>query len=66
MMEYTIEEYGFPKEMGEMKMTCYGNSNPRDKVLEILSEVPDELMKVDYKNEKDKITRVYVEKAGDG
>lgn len=66
MMEYTAEEYGFPKEMGEMKMTCYRNSEPREKVLGILFEVPDELMKVDYKDERDKITRVYVEKGSGG
>lgn len=62
MALYSAEEYGYPKEMGEMKMSCYGNSDPCDKVLDLLSSVSNELMKVNYVDDRGKITRVFVEK----
>lgn len=61
LIPYSTEEYGYPKEMGEMKMTEYRNSDPRDMVLGFLSSIPDELMRVNYVDDRKKITRVYVE-----
>ena len=62
LLPYTAEEYGFPKELGDMKMVGYGNSEPRDKVLEILETIPQHLLKIDEWDERKKINRVYLEK----
>lgn len=66
LLHYTAEEYGFPKEMGKMKMVCYGNADPRDKVLEILATIPQSLLKIDYWDDREKITRYYLEKDSNG
>lgn len=59
-------DYGFPEEMGKMQMTGYGNSDPREMVLDVLSVIPNNLKKIDYKDDRDKILRVYLEKDNKG
>lgn len=66
LLDYTAEEYGYPKEMGEMKMACYKNSDPREKVLTILKTLPESTLKVDYVDDRGKITRYYLEKNNNG
>lgn len=62
LSNYTAEEYGYPKEMGKMKMACYKNSDPREKVLAILKKLPNSSLKVDHVDDRGKITRYYLEK----
>jgi len=66
LLSYTADEYGYPKEMGNMKMACYGNAEPRNKVLEILSTIPKNLLKIDHRDANDKVTRYYLEKGNNG
>lgn len=59
-IDYTAEEYGYPKEIGSMKMVGYGNADPRDKVLAILSKIPSKLLVVE-ENLRGEICRWYME-----
>ena len=40
MSDCSAEEYGYPKEIGRMRMTMRGNSDSRDEVLAVLSKIP--------------------------
>lgn len=66
LLNYTAEEYGYPKEMGQMKMACYKNSDPREEVLAILEKLPNSSLKVNYIDDRGKITRYYLGKDNNG
>ena len=66
LMNYTAEEYGYPKEMGKMKMACYKNSDPREKVLAILKKLPNGSLKINYVDDRGKISQYYLEKDNNG
>lgn len=66
LLHYTAEEYGYPKEMGKMKMACYKNSDPREEVLAILKKFPNSSLKVNYIDDRGKMTRYYLEKDNNG
>ena len=66
LLNYTAEEYGYPKEMGKMKMACYKNSDPREKVLAILKKLPNGSLKINYVDDRGKISRYYLEKDNNG
>lgn len=64
-VDYTAEEYGYPKEIGSMKMVGYGNADPRDKVLVILSKIPSKLL-VAEENIRGEMCRWYIEDLKNG
>ena len=57
---------GYSTKEGEGKAIVHGNSEHRDKVLEILSKVPNELLKIDHWDDRQKIDRFYLEKVNNG
>lgn len=56
----------FPEKLGNVKCVVYGNADPRQKVLEILKEIPKELLYSVQHTENDKITRIYIEESPNG
>ncbi len=64
--DMSAEDYGYPKEIGVMRMTGHGNADPRDKMLAILSEVPSKLVLAEYIDERGKIDRWYMEDLENG
>lgn len=56
----------FPEKLGDVKCVVYGNADPRQKVLEILKEIPKELLYSVQHTENDKITRIYIEESPNG
>lgn len=62
----SAEEYGYPKEMGTMKMIAIGNADPREAVLARLSRLPSKLKIYEHINPRGKITRWYLEHSANG
>lgn len=56
----------YPEKLGDVKCVVYGNADPRQKVLEILKEIPKELLYSVRHTENDKITRIYIEESPNG
>lgn len=56
----------YPKELGNVRCAVYGNAEPRQKVLEILKEIPQTLLYSVQHTNNDKITRIYIEVAPTG
>ena len=56
----------YPPEWGNVSCVVYRNAEPRQKVLEILKEIPHELLYSVQHTENDKITRIYIEVASNG
>ena len=49
------------KELGEVRVTGYPNADPREQVLAILDNIPANLLYNETGDERDKITRYYIE-----
>ena len=61
MSDCSAEEYGYPKEIGRMRMTMRGNSDSRDEVLAVLSKIPQGLLAAEFADERGKTDRWYIE-----
>ncbi len=59
----TVDDYGFPPELGKGVMTGYGNAEPRDKVLAILDKLPASLKVLEQTDEDNRVQRYYFEPA---
>lgn len=55
-----------PKEYGKIQATIYGNSEPRDKVMQILRQVNCDLFYSEFRTDNDKIRRCYIGRSSDG
>lgn len=51
----------FPGQLGDVRYTIHGNSDPREQVLGILNKIPQQLLYFEQRTENNKITRVYIE-----
>ena len=56
----------FPENLGNVRCVVYANADPRQKVLEILKEIPKDLLYSVQHTENDKITRIYIEESPNG
>lgn len=56
----------YPNDLGIVKATCHPNSRVRNQVLEILEKIPSELLYSELRDDKDRITRCYIEKSPNG
>lgn len=56
----------YPRELGCVKCVVCGNAYSRSEVLQILKAIPFELLYSEYRTERDKITRCYIEKDANG
>lgn len=56
----------YPERFGSARNTCYKNSEPRDKVLEILDRIPRKMLRAEVVTGKGKITRIYIAKGRKG
>lgn len=56
----------YPERLGSARSTFYGNSDPRDKVLEILDRIPRKMLRAEVVTGKGKITRIYISKGRKG
>ena len=56
----------YPKELGNVKCVICANAHSRPEVLQILKEIPFELLYSEYRTDRDKITRCYIEKDANG
>lgn len=71
--EQIIEDFGWgedepriSKELGEVMLTIYGNADPREQFLAILDKIPANLLYKEWRNERDKIDRYYIETDANG
>lgn len=53
-------------ELGEVWVTIYGNADPREQFLSILDNIPANLLYKEWRNERDKIDRYYIETDANG
>lgn len=65
-MSHSELDSRYPKELGNVRCVVGDNANPRQKVLEILKDIPQDLLYSVNHTENDKITRFYIEVAPDG
>lgn len=49
------------KDLGEVMVTIYPNADPREQFLAILDNIPANLLYKEWRNERDKIDRYYIE-----
>lgn len=52
----------YPERLGSARSTFYGNSDPRDKVLEILDKIPREMLCAEEVTDNGKTARIYIAK----
>ncbi len=55
------EEYGFPQFLGKGKAVVYGNAEPKEDILRLLSLIPMKCLAYEETDEKGRITRYYVD-----
>lgn len=60
-MEY-MDDFGFPKEVGTPSVICHGNAEPREAVLALLSQLPEEAMVYDYTDDRGKFDRMFLDR----
>ncbi|MCM1141406.1 MAG: leucine-rich repeat domain-containing protein [Muribaculum sp.] len=55
------EDYGFPQYLGKGKAVVYGNAEPKEDILRLLSLIPMKSLAYEETDEKGRITRYYVD-----
>lgn len=55
------EDYGFPQYLGKGKAAVYGNAEPKEDILRLLSLIPMKCLAYEETDEKGRITRYYVD-----
>ena len=53
-------------QLGDVKMTIYGNADPREQFLAVLETIPSRLLYNEIRDERDKVTRYYTETDAQG
>lgn len=58
---WSEDEPRISKDLGEVMATIYPNADPREQFLAILDNIPANLLYKEWRNERDKIDRYYIE-----
>lgn len=62
-MEYIEDDMKFPKNIGKPKMIVHGNAQPRDAVLELLTQLPDNSLVYDDTDERGRFDRLFLDES---
>lgn len=61
VLDFPGGDMGFPDNLGKGTMAIHPNASPREEIISLLNQLPDELLVYDNTDEKGRFDRIFVE-----